>query len=239
MNKKSPCGVELETHCVENNKIITIGREFGSGGRELGRKIAEMLNAAYYDREIITEIAKRTALSEDYVQRIMEHRPIAAFPIHIGRSFSFYPLINPVWDQGQAIYKEQHSIIQEMAQKSDCVIVGRCADYILRDKKPLRIFVYSDMESKITRCRANRAETADNKPSGVEDDKPSGVEDDNNNMSDKELKQHIIDINKNRAKYYEFYTGQDWGDKNNYDVCVNTTRISIDKAALAIINLLN
>ena len=94
------------------NKIITIGREFGSGGREFGRRLAELLKIAYYDREIIAEIAKRTALSEEYVQKIMEHRPIAAFPIHIGRSFSFYPVINPVWDQGQAIYQEQHKIIQ-------------------------------------------------------------------------------------------------------------------------------
>lgn len=205
------------------NKIITIGREFGSGGREFGRKLAELLQAAYYDREIIAEIAKRTALSEEYVQKIMERRPIAAFPIHIGRSFSFYPVINPVWDQGQAIYQEQHKIIQEMAQKSDCVIVGRCADYILRELKPLRIFVYSDMESKIARCRANIDR----------DDKDAQA------MSDKELKQHIIDINKNRAKYYEFYTGQDWGDKSNYDICVNTTRVSIESAAKAVINLLN
>ena len=205
------------------NKIITIGREFGSGGREFGRRLAELLKIAYYDREIIAEIAKRTALSEEYVQKIMEHRPIAAFPIHIGRSFSFYPVINPVWDQGQAIYQEQHKIIQEMAQKSDCVIVGRCADYILRELKPLRIFVYSDMENKIARCRAN-----------IDlDDKDAQA------MSDKELKQHIIDINKNRAKYYEFYTGQDWGDKANYDICVNTTRVSIESAAKAVINLLN
>lgn len=205
------------------NKIITIGREFGSGGRELGRRIAEALNAAYYDREIITEIAKRTALSEEYVQRIIEHRPVAAFPIHIGRSFTFYPVINPVWDQGQTIYQEQHKIIQEIAQKSDCVIVGRCADYILREQSPLRIFVYSDMESKIKRCRAN----ADIK------------NDDSENMSDKELKQHIIDINKNRSKYYEFYTGQDWGDMANYDLCINTTHVSIEKAANYIINLFN
>ncbi|MBQ9895801.1 MAG: cytidylate kinase-like family protein [Synergistaceae bacterium] len=206
----------------DNKIIVTIGREFGSGGRELGRKLADLLNAAYYDREIISEIAKRTALSEDYVQQVMEHRPVPAFPIHIGRSFSFYPVINPVWDQGQAIYQEQHKIIQEMAQKSDCVIVGRCADYILREQKPLRIFVYSDMESKIARCRANINQ----------DDK------DASSMSDKELKQHIIDINKNRAKYYEFYTGQDWGDKANYDLCINTAHLSIELAAKAVINLL-
>ena len=103
------------------NRIITIGREFGSGGRELGRRLAEMMKAAYYDREIVSEIAKRTSLSEDYVQQIVEHRPIVAFPIHVGRSF--YPMLNPVWDQGQTVYQEQHSIIREMAQKSDSPMI--------------------------------------------------------------------------------------------------------------------
>ena len=197
------------------NRIITIGREFGSGGRELGRRLAEELKIAYYDREIVVEIAKRTSLSEEYVHQIVEHRPIAAFPIHVGRSF--YPLVSPVWDQGQAVYQEQHSIIKELAGKSDCIIVGRCADYILRDEKPYRVFVYSDMDSKMLRCRAQ----------GEDAEK----------MSDKELKQHILDVNKNRSKYYEFYTGHTWGDRLNYDLCINTTHADLAKTASAIARL--
>lgn len=197
------------------NKIITIGREFGSGGRELGRWMSEILGYAYYDQEIITEISKRTSLSEQYVQTIVEHRPTFSFPIHIGRSF--YAASSPVLEQTMNVYQQQARIVSEMAAESDCIIVGRCADYILRDYKPLRIFVYADMESKIRRCREK----------GPEDE----------HLSDKELRQKISGIDKKRAKYYELYTGRTWGDKLNYDLCVNTTQGRIKEMAAVIAKL--
>ncbi|HIU15390.1 MAG TPA: cytidylate kinase-like family protein [Candidatus Ventricola intestinavium] len=184
------------------NKIITIGREFGSGGRELGRRLSQELQIAYYDQEIVTEIARRTELSERYIREIEEHQPLLSFPIHVGRSF--YPAPNPVWDQRMSVYQEQSSIIREMAEKSDCVIVGRCADHVLRDMAPLRIFVYADMESKIRRCREKA---------------PEGEK-----LTDKELRQQITAIDKRRAKYYEFFTGKAWSDRLNYDLCINTTQ---------------
>ena len=186
-------------------KIITIGREFGSGGRELGRRLAETLQIAYYDKEIITEIAKRTSFSEQYVQQILEHRPVPLFPITTGRTIT--PMENPMMEQSQAIFREQSNIIKEMAAGSNCVIVGRCADYILKEQNPFRIFVYADMESKINRCREKSPE--------------------HEHLTDKELKQQIAKVNKGRARYYEFYTGQSWGDKLNYDICINTTRTVI------------
>ena len=137
------------------NRIITIGREFGSGGRELGRRLAEKLGFAYYDQEIVSEIARRTELSEQYVQSVVEHQPSFSFPIHVGRSF--YPAPTPVFDQSMTVYREQSRIIMEMAEKSDCVIVGRCGDYILREYAPFRMFVYADMESKMKRCRTKAA----------------------------------------------------------------------------------
>lgn len=197
------------------NKIITIGREFGSGGRELGRRLAEELKIAYYDQEIITEIAKRTALSEQYVQHITEHKPIASFPIHIGRSF--YPTVNPVLQQSHTLYREQRELILELSEKADCVIIGRCADCILQEKNPFRIFVYADLESKMTRCREKAPEQE--------------------HLTDKELKQHILEIDRNRAKYYEFYTEKKWGDKLNYDMCINTSRYSIKKIVPVIAKL--
>ena len=182
-------------------KIITIGREFGSGGREIGRLLAEILGFAYYDREIISEISKRTSLSEKYIQNIAEHKPVIPFPIHTGRTF--WAVIP---DYGQSVQQEQHNIIREAALKSACVIVGRGADYILREENPFRIFVYSDMESKIKRCKNNSSQ-----------DYEKGCE-----MSEKELSRRIEQINKARSDYYEFYTGLRWGDKANYDLCVNT-----------------
>ena len=108
------------------NRIITIGREFGSGGRELGKRLAELLNIAYYDKEIIEEIAKRTQLAEEYVQQIVESHTGVFFPITVGRSFHTSGndyLIR----QYAAVYAEQANVLREMADRSDCVIVGRCA----------------------------------------------------------------------------------------------------------------
>ncbi|MBQ9404798.1 MAG: cytidylate kinase-like family protein [Synergistaceae bacterium] len=192
------------------NKIITIGREFGSGGREVGRRIAELLGIAYYDREIIAEIAKRTSLSENYVRNVAEHKPVIPFPIHTGRTF--WAVIP---DYGQSVQQEQHNIIREMASHSDCVIVGRGADYILRDFNPFRLFIYSDMSSKIKRCQDN---------STSDYDRGAG-------MTEDELEKRINQINKSRADYYEFYTGQKWGDKANYDLCINTAKIEPIKIA--------
>ena len=199
------------------NRIVTIGREFGSGGRELGRRLSEIMGMAYYDKEIVTEIAKRTSMSEEYVQHIIEHRPVMSYPISIGRSF--YPMVNPITDQHQTIYQEQHRIIREMAEKSDCIIVGRCGDYILKEQNPVRIFVYAEMESKMARCRERGAE--------------------HENLTDRELKQQISRVDKNRAKYYEFYTGHRWGERLNYDLCINTTDRSIKELAPLVAHFLN
>lgn len=187
------------------NRIITIGREFGSGGRELGRRLSEELGIAYYDQEIVTEIARRTSLSEQYVQQVVERRLQLSYPIHVGRSF--YPAVDPITEQANAIFQEQSNILKEMAEKSDCVIVGRCGDYILREMEPLRIFVYADMESKMARCRAKAPEREQ--------------------LSDRDLKRKIQAVDKHRASYYDFYTGQRWGAPLNYDLCVNTTRTDI------------
>ena len=183
------------------NKIITIGREFGSGGRELGRRLARELGFDYYDKEILTEIAKRTSLSEDYVQRVVENQPHQLYPITTGRSF-LYVDTQPLQQAG-AVYQAQQEIITRMAHESSCIIVGSCADYILKDRKPFRIFVYADMASRIARCR-ERA--------------PEGE-----NLTDKEYRQQIQQVDKARAKYYEFYTDRKWGDKLNYELCINTT----------------
>lgn len=199
-----------------DNLVITVGREFGSGGREFGRRLSDDLQIAYYDREIIAEIAKRTSLSEEYVHQIVERKPYIPFPITTGRTF--YPLTDPVIEQTLSVYNEQQNIIREMAEKSDCVIVGRCADRILKDMHPLRIFVYSDMPSRLKRCREKAPE--------------------HEHMSDSALKRHILKIDKERAKYYSFYTGRKWGDRLNYDMCINTAHITPKEAAAELAKVL-
>ena len=185
--------------------VITIGREFGSGGRELGRLLAETLGIEYYDKEIITEIAKNTELSEQYVKQIVEKNPHDLFPITVAHTFSY--IDTQAIQQKQMVFMEQEKVIKKMAETSDCVIVGRCADYILQDFKPFRIFVYADMDSKVERC-LDRSEKAEE-------------------MSRKKLIKKIKTIDKNRARYYNYYTGGKWGDILNYDICINTTNVNI------------
>lgn len=194
------------------NKVITIGREFGSGGREFGRLLAEKLGYEYYDKEIITEIAKKTSLSETYVKQIVEQTPHSLFPITTGNAFAYYG--NNHLYNVQSIFREQTNVIKEMAKKSDCVIVGRCADYILEDLNPFKIFIYADEKSKIERCLKKV-------------DEPEKV-------NVKKLKKQIKSIDKNRARYYSFYTGKKWGDKLNYDICINTSDIEIGEAVSVI-----
>ena len=197
------------------NRIITIGREFGSGGRELGRRLAEELQIEYYDREILTEIAKHTSLAEEYIQNVVERQPHSLLPITIGRSFSYAE--NYAFQQAQSVFQAQSKIIRELAERSDCVIIGRCADYILQEYKPFRIFVYADMESRVRRCLDRSTEQE--------------------NFTAKDMKRHIQDIDRNRAKYYEFYTGLRWGDKLNYDLCINTTDAVIKEMVPAVAKL--
>jgi cytidylate kinase len=194
------------------NKIITIGREFGSGGRELGRRLAETLGFQYYDKEIISEIAKKTDLSEEYISQIIEQRPNRLLPITIGHSINIadtYQL-----NQMQKIYEAQCDLLRTLAEKSNCVIVGRCADYLLKDYNPFRIFVYANIESRVNRCFIRENKT--------------------DNYDKKQLKKKIIKIDKERSKYYEFITGNRWGFKENYDLCINTTDQNIKEIVAGI-----
>lgn len=195
--------------------VITIGREFGSGGRELGRRLAENLGIDYYDKEILTEIAKSTELSEQYVKQAVEGKMTYMYPITIGHSLTFAP--DYQIKQVQDIYRAQTEIIREYAAKSDCVIIGRCADYILRDLKPIRIFVYADMEARIKRCMDRREE--------------------GDTTTAAEMKKHIQRIDKDRARYYSDFTGQDWGDKLFYDMCINTSDIDLKALARYLANM--
>ena len=199
------------------NQIITIGRVFGSGGREFGKRLAEELGIAYYDREIMEEISKRTQLAESYIHHIVEGAPGVYYPITVGKTLHGAEP-DYLLRQYTSVYAEQANTIRDMAAKSDCVIVGRCADYILREQNPLRIFVYADMESKLRRCREK----------SHEDDA----------LTDKQLARKIRHVDRSRARYYEYYTGRKWGERVNYDLMVNTSAMSIKAAVHSLAEML-
>ena len=190
------------------NLIITISRQYGSGGRKIGQQLAEELGIPFYDSEIIDLAAKESGLAADFIrgqeQQLTQSLLFSLVTNFTSNSSAFNPNMLSLSDQ---VYLAQAKAIRSLADKGPCVIVGRCADYILADYKPFRIFVYADMASKMARCRAKGPE--------------------HEHFSDKELRQHIQKVDKNRAAYYEFYTGQGWGDKLHYDLCVNTTNAEI------------
>lgn len=193
------------------NQIITIGREFGSGGRELGKRLSELLGYAYYDREIVRAIAQRSELAESYVDMVLENGVCAYYPITVANTFS--AVYDPVTMMSGSIYAAQTEILKELAGKSDCVIVGRCADHVLADFHPLRLFVYASKESKLARCREK---------------------DEGEWVSDRELERRIRSVDRARSQYYRSCTGCVWGDKANYDLCINTSGVELKPLAAAI-----
>lgn len=188
--------------------IITISREFGSGGRELGKRLADELDYTYYDREIESEIAKRMNLDENYVATILEKRPPVNFPIHYGNTFLYLSTYHQQQMQTD-IFAEKCKMLKEFAQKGNCVIVGRAADIILQEFNPFNIFVYADMDYKIKRCQTY-AEADEN-------------------LTPAELKKMIKKVDNERSKYHEMFAGKTWADKERYHLCINTSGIQIKK----------
>lgn len=184
-------------------KIITVSREFGSGGREVAKRLSDILGIAYYDSEIIAEIANKSQLDKSYVANTLEKGIQFNIPIHFGRSLSYIPTTNPATE----LLVAQTNVIKEIAQKGDCIIVGRAADVVLREYNPFRIFVYADMPSKIKRCQDRAPE--------------------NENLTEKQMEKKIRQIDKGRSDNYNLLSLSRWGEKTNYDLCVNTSNADI------------
>lgn len=181
-------------------KIITISREFGSGGRELGKRLADTLGVPCYDHEIIEMVAERYGFDKNHVAHVSE-KYIRVFY----HSTIAHRLVtpHPVAQQSISITVAEHTLIKELAQQGDCVIVGRCADVICREMHPFNIFVYADKLSKLARCE----ERADK----------------NEHLSEKNLFRKMKQIDKERAAYRALFTEEDWGRKESYHLCVNTS----------------
>ena len=187
--------------------IVTISREFGSGGRELGKRLSDVLEIPCYDKEIIQMIAKEQGFDEQYVSHVSEKNLQAAYPLTIGRRFTMAP--HPVAKQAVAIAVEQQKIIKNFAKQGDCIIIGRCADVILKDDRPFNIFVYADMDTKLKRCMERGSKGED--------------------LSGTELERKIQEVDRERTKHWEYYTGAKGNIRSNYHLCINTSDIEIKK----------
>ena len=149
------------------NKVITISRQFGSGGRSIGKAVAERLGIPYYDKELVDKVAKESGFSHEFIEE---------------------------------------NVIRDLASKGPCVIVGRCADFILKDQPDcLHIFVHSDMAHRAARVRERYGETS------------------------KPMEKRLQEKDSKRKVYYKHYTNRNWGEAENYDVCLDSGTLGVDK----------
>lgn len=193
-------------------KIITISREFGSGGRELGKRLAELLGFDYYDSEIISAVAKNMGMDKEYVENKLADHGWRSFPITCRGTLGS---ANYARSGDIAFLLQQKKVIEDIAALGkDCIIVGRNADVILSSYHPFNIFVCADMEAKVRRCMQRRP--ADEK------------------LNEKELRRKLRQIDKLRSQTRALISGSEWGDRNAYHLIVNTTNWSIKELACAV-----
>ena len=187
-------------------RIITISREFGSGGRFIGEEVAKKLGIAYYDKNIIGQIAEKSGVAPEYIQENAELSPKKGL---FAYAFSGRDITGKSVED--MVYEAQRNIILELAEKEPCVIIGRNADYILKDRDDvLNVFIHGDMLEKIKRI--------------------TGLY----NVKEKEAVKMMADTDKRRRTNYNFYTDQNWGKASNYTLCLNSSQLGYDRCEMII-----
>ena len=182
-------------------RIITISREFGSGGRFIGEEVAKKLGIAYYDKNIINEIAEKSGLSPEYIQENAELSPKKGL---FAYAFAGRDVTGKSVED--LVYEAQRKVILELAEKESCVIIGRNADYILKDRDDvLNVFIHGDTPEKIQRIIRLY------------------------NVEEQKVVKMMVDIDKRRMANYNFYTNQKWGKASNYTLCLNSSKLGYDR----------
>ena len=182
-------------------RIITISREFGSGGRFIGEEAAKKLGIAYYDKNIINEIAEKSGLSPEYIQENAELSPKKGL---FAYAFAGRDVTGKSVED--LVYEAQRKVILELAEKESCVIIGRNADYILKDRDDvLNVFIHGDTPEKIQRITRLY------------------------NVEEQKAVKMMVDIDKRRMANYNFYTNQKWGKADNYTLCLNSSQLGYDR----------
>ncbi|MGN8939133.1 AAA family ATPase [Bittarella sp. HCP28S3_D9] len=194
-------------------QIITISREFGSGGRTIGKEVAQCLGVPCYDKELVKQVATETGLDEGYVEQKGEDAPGSSW-----LACAFSARGGQVGPSGLSVddflWAVQHRVIRELAEKGPCVFVGRCADYILRERQDcLHVFVHADPEVRADRIVRLYGE------------------------SEKKPAKRLEEKDKKRRTYYKYYTGQEWGMSQNYHLCLDSGALGLDTCVDLIVGL--
>ena len=189
-------------------KIITISRQFGSGGREIGELVGKKLNIPVYDKYIIENVAKQSGFESKLVKKALDDNSMSKYA---SKRFK----INGM-NVDELLYIEEKRIINELASKESCIFIGRCSDYILKDNpEAMHVFIYADNEHRLERIKNGDYEG---------NDKPNII---------------LEEKDKKRAMNYCHFTNREWGNKDNYDLMLNSSRLSIEDCANIIIELFN
>ena len=201
----------------KTNMIITIGRQFGSGGREIGMKLAKDLDIGFYDKEMLERASKDSGICKELFET-HDEKPTSSF---------LYSLVMDTYSMGYSsstytdmplnhkVFLAQFEAIKKIAEEGPCVLVGRCADYALESyENVLNVFIRADLESRIRRIARDTDST------------------------DAKAKDLIIKQDKKRASYYNYYTNKRWGDVESYDLCLNSSKLGIDGTVEAIKDVL-
>lgn len=196
-------------------KIITISREFGSGGRSIGRKVAQKLGIPFYDKELVEQIALESGFAPKFVEEHGEHSPGKSL-----FSYAFAPQGVPGIMNGLStadfLWNIQCSVILQLAEKGPCVIVGRNADYILKDRKDaLHVYIHADMDFRADRIVRLYGD------------------------SEKSPETRLQEKDKRRKNNYQHYTGRTWGQAQNYDICLDSSTIGVENCADIIVSMVN
>ena len=193
-----------------SKNIITISRQFGSGGRTVGKMLSEKLGIPFYDKELVKQVADETGFDVGFIEENREFSPsksIFSFAMSQG-----IPVVQNGLSMSDFIFCVQRQVILKLAEQP-CVIVGRGADYILRDREDcFNVFIHADMQSRTERIVRLYGE------------------------SEKKPEQRLADKDKKRKIYYKHYTDREWGDAKNYDMCLNSGKIGIDKCVELILD---
>lgn len=190
------------------NFIVTIGREYGSGGKEIGEKLAAKLGFNFYNKNLITETAKKTGIDEKLFEDVDERQKESFWYTLAMGMLSSSDSLNSLTEipTNEKLILEQFKTIEQIAETENCVIVGRCSNHILKNRKNvINIFVYAPLENKIERISRLY------------------------NLDEKEAKKQIAKVEKERRTYYNYFTNGEWGSKNDYDLCIDSSKLEIDE----------
>ena len=196
-------------------RIITVSRQFGSGGRELGKRLADLLGWDYYDREIIQALSEKQGLDPEYVHKVLNGHGWHQYQLSFRNSFRKSE--GDPWRQTEVLVRQREILLEIAEAGNDCVIVGRDADVILRDYHPFRVYVCAEMQARIERCARYE-----------EKREASG------RLTEKEIQRNIRRIDRTRKQIREILTGRSAGDSSVFDLTVNATGWEIKKLAEAV-----